>query len=242
MNEPFLSGVKRQRIDGELDISSGSGPITTISNAGPGISEIVNGTGPNLSLKSFTAGTNIDFTGSTATDIKINSTGGGGGFTLQNAGTIFDGEPLLNDSNPSALEIYRLQGAGSSEIQPDPVNNRNFVYSKPSRNYVGAINSLMNEVSAEYFFKGISPSGGVTISEPTTGDLVIFTKTVANHPSVSEFLVETTGTEHQLRGLFAGAGIVIDDVINPGNLTIASTAAATTLANAGAGQSIVANG
>ena len=45
-------------------------------------------TNPNFSVKSLTAGTGINFTGSTSTDLVINSTGGSSGtYTFANAGT-----------------------------------------------------------------------------------------------------------------------------------------------------------
>jgi hypothetical protein len=81
-----------------------SGTATTLSNAGPGNTLVVDGVGPTLSTKSLTPGTGMGFT-VTATDITVNNTSPASSVTLANAGV---GSTLVVDGTGPTLSTKSL--------------------------------------------------------------------------------------------------------------------------------------
>ena len=107
-----------------IEISSNSTDITltnsspasgiTLSSVGTGTTLTSSTTNPNFALKSLTAGTGINFTGSTSTDLTINSVAcsmGWSNYYEYNFSTITTNSPLngqirFNDISPAATHVY----------------------------------------------------------------------------------------------------------------------------------------
>ena len=145
----------------------------TFSSVGTGTVLTSSTTNPNFSVKSLTAGTGINFTGSTSTDLVINSTGGGGGtYTFANAGT---GTTLVA-STSGATDFKTCSITAGSNVSLSSIGNDITISASGSLG-TNTINWTAASANSNYRLGGQALTGAQSI--------VNYTTTFYFNPSVS---------------------------------------------------------
>jgi len=144
----------------------------SLSNAGTGTSLLSSTSNPTFSTKSLTAGTNITFT-STANDITINSTGGGGGtYTFTNGGT---GTTLVSTSSTStAFQPVSITAGANCSITS---SGTDIVIASSGASGTNTISVVLEALSASTFYPTFVNGAG--------------TKTVLNYDSGMSYIPST---------------------------------------------------
>jgi hypothetical protein len=192
-------------------------PDVTLVNSGSGQSLVSDGNGPELGVKSITAGAGVSLT-STATNITINNT-----VSLYSGGS---GVSLVSDGSNPTLGVKSITAGTATTLSDDGSNvTINSTGSNVSLSSAGGTHSLVgNGVGPSLTTRGLTPGTGVTIS--STSSQVTINSTGSNislsNAGTGESLVfNGAGPSMSTKGLGGSQYITVRD--DGANLTLLNT-------------------
>ena len=164
------TGITLSDVSNNLQIINSS-PASgiTLSNAGTGTSILSSTANPTFSTKSLTAGTNITFT-STADDITINSTGGGGGtYTFASGGT---GTTLVSSTSTTTdfKPVSITAGANVSLTS----SGTNIVIASSGASGTNTINITANDAGTSNVYPTFAGSATGTVTNISTDTGLVY--------------------------------------------------------------------